>query len=237
MDSILSTAAHKHSVPLVLDHLVVAARTLDEGEAWLEARLHRDLVAGGAHLGFGTHNRLLRLGDDCYLELIAPDPAQQTPQQLFGLEQATVARALADEPVLLHMVFRVVAPATLADVLPRLDYDPGVPTAMSRGELSWQITIPPGQLAGEGLLPTVIDWGDTRHPCTRLPDSGVALAALRLQGPAAVVEAFPRPAEQGRIQPTLAVGSQPAIRAEFVVDGTTIIIESCLPHRNLASFA
>ena len=237
MDAILSTAAHKPAVPLVLDHLVVAARTLDEGAAWLQARLRRDLVAGGAHPGFGTHNRLLRLGDDCYLELIAADPAQKTPRLLFGLEQAAVARALAEQPVLLHTVFRVVAPATLADVLPRLDYDPGVPTAMSRGELHWQITIPPGQLAGDGLLPTIIDWGDTHHPWTRLPDSGVALAAMHLRGPAAAMAAFPRPARQGRIQPTLAIGSRPELRAEFVVDGATIIIESCLPLRNLASFA
>lgn len=237
MDSILSTAAHKPAVPLVLDHLVVAARTLDEGEAWLKARLRRDLVAGGSHPGFGTHNRLLRLGDDCYLELIAADPAQQTQRLLFGLEQAAVARALAEQPLLLHTVFRVVAPATLADVLPRLDYDPGVPTAMSRGELRWQITIPRGELAGDGLLPTIIDWGDARHPCTRLPDSGVALGGLRLQGAAAVIEAFPRPAQQGRIQPALAIGDRPEIRAELVVDGATIIIESCLPLRNLASFA
>ena len=148
MDAILSTAAHKPAVPLTLDHLVVAARTLDEGAAWLQ-----------------------------------------------------------------------------------------VPTAMSRGELHWQITIPPGQLAGDGLLPTIIDWGDTRHPCTRLADSGVALAAMHLRGPAEAMAAFPRPAQQGRIQTTLAIGSRPELRAEFVVDGATIIIESCLPLRNLASFA
>ena len=225
-------------MPLVLDHLVVAARTLDEGEAWLKTRLRRDLVPGGAHPGFGTHNRLLRLGDDCYLELIAADPAQTTTRLLFGLEQQAVARALADQPLLLHTVFRVVAPQVLDHVLPRLDYDPGVPTAMSRGELRWRITIPSqGRPAGDGLLPTIIDWGDTHHPCTRLPDSGVALAAMHLRGPAEAMAAFPRPARQGRIQPTLAIGSRPELRAEFVVDGATIIIESCLPLRNLASFA
>ena len=237
MDSILSTAAPKPAAPLVLDHLVVAARTLDEGEAWLKARLRRDLVAGGSHPGFGTHNRLLRLGTDCDLELIAADPAQKTPRLLFGLEQPVVARALAEQPMLLHVVFRVVPPATLADVLPQLEYDPGAPTAMSRGDLRWQITIPRGQLGGDGLLPTIIDWGDAPHPCTRLPDSGVSLAGLHLEGTAATLRAFPRPAEPARIQPALTTGPQPKIRAEFVVDEATIIIESCPPLRNLASFA
>ena len=235
MDSILSTAAHKPAVPLALDHLVVAARTLDEGEAWLKARLRRGLVPGGAHPGFGTHNRLLRLGDDCYLELIAADPAQAATRLLFGLEQPAVARALADQPLLLHTVFRVVAPLVLGDVLPRLDYDPGVPTAMSRGDLRWSITIPPRRRpAGNGLLPTIIDWGEAQHPCRRLPDSGVALESLRLEGPPAIISAFPRPAAESRIQPVLAAASSSRICAEFLVDGAKIIIESRLPLKDLA---
>ena len=235
MDSILSTAAQKPAVPLALDHLVVAARTLDEGEAWLKTRLRRDLVPGGAHPGFGTHNRLLRLGDDCYLELIAADPAQTTTRLLFGLEQQAVARALADQPLLLHTVFRVVAPQVLEHVLPRLDYDPGVPTAMSRGELRWRITIPSqGRPAGDGLLPTIIDWGEAQHPCQRLPDSGVTLVALRLEGPSAVIGAFPRPAAESRIQPVLATASSCRICAEFLVDDAKIIIESRLPLKDLA---
>jgi hypothetical protein len=235
MDSILSTAAPKPSLPLALDHLVVAARSLDEGEAWLKARLRRDLVAGGAHPGFGTHNRLLRLGDDCYLELIAADPAQSTPHLLFGLEQEAVVRALADGPLLLHTVFRVEPPATLESVLPRLAYQPGLPTAMARGDLRWRITIPAGgRLAGEGLLPTIIDWGDARHPCSRLPDSGVALKRLRLQGPPAVVDAFPQTGEP-RIDSANSTDTRDnKIYAEFLVDGAKVIIESRLPLRDLA---
>jgi hypothetical protein len=235
MDSILSTAADKPLQPLALDHLVVAARTLDDGEAWLKARLGRNLAAGGTHPGFGTHNRLLRVGDDCYLELIAADPAQSTPRLLFGLEQASVARALAEEPLLLHTVFRVVAPQTLDGVLPRLDYDPGLPTAMSRGDLHWRITIPAdGRLAGNGLLPTIIDWGQGRHPCERLPDRGVTLRSLRLEGPQAVIAAFPLPASTSRIRPALAIAPRNKIYAEFLLDGAEVIIESCLPDRDLA---
>lgn len=235
MDSILSTATPRTPLSLTLDHLVVAARTLDEGEAWLKARIGRDLVAGGAHAGFGTHNRLLRLGDDCYLELIAPDPAQSVPRLLFGLEQAPVARELAQAPLLLHTVFRVIAPQTLDGILPELAYDPGTPTEMSRGDLSWRITIDPaGRLAGDGLLPTIIDWGDTPHPCSRLPDAGVTLVRLRLEGPPAILAQFPQPAAADRLALELIAAERPRIVAELVVDGAQIIIESALPFRHLA---
>lgn len=235
MDSILSTAAARPPVSLALDHLVVAARTLDEGEAWLKARLGRDLVAGGAHPGFGTHNRLLRLGDDCYLELIAADPGQSTPRLLFGLEQETVAQALAHGPLLLHTVFRVVPPETLDGVLPRLSYAPGRPIAMSRGDLHWRITIDPtGRLAGGGLLPTIIDWADAPHPCTRLPDSGIALARLRLEGPPGILAQFPRSSVTSPVAPELVASDRPRILAELVVDDARIIIESALPVRHLA---
>jgi hypothetical protein len=241
MDPILSTAAANPSLPLALDHLVVAARTLDEGEAWLRSRLGRPLVAGGSHAGFGTHNRLLRLGPDCYLELIAHDPAQAPAGLLFGLDQEPVKDALSREPLLLHTVFRVLAPATLAVVLPRLGYDAGVPTPMSRGDLHWQITIAPkGRLAGDGLLPTLIDWGAAAHPCARLPASGIRLQGLRLQGPADVIAAFPQLAATGatsgeaRIKLESAAAPCSTISAELWVDGKQVIIESRLPRRDLA---
>jgi hypothetical protein len=235
MDSILSTAAARPPVSLALDHLVVAARTLDEGEAWLEARLGRGLVAGGAHPGFGTHNRLLRLGDDCYLELIAPDPQQSTPRRLFGLDQEPVARALAREPLLLHTVFRVVPPATLDGLLPQLAYAPGIPTAMSRGDLHWRITLDPtGRLAGDGLLPTLIEWAGAPHPCARLPDAGVSLARLRLEGPRDILAQFPQLSVTGRVAVEQVPSQHSRIAAELVVDEARIIIESALPLRHLA---
>ncbi|MGZ6164169.1 MAG: VOC family protein, partial [Myxococcaceae bacterium] len=52
-----------------LDHLVVAGETLDT--SGLDAVLGVALSGGGKHARMGTHNRLLRLGTDAYLELIA----------------------------------------------------------------------------------------------------------------------------------------------------------------------
>jgi hypothetical protein len=254
MDPILSTAAATPGLPLAVDHLVVAARSLDEGEAWLRERLLEPLAAGGAHPGFGTHNRLLRLGAGCYLELIAPDPAQAGLQGLlFGLDQPPVAEALAQQPLLLHVVLRVLAPASLAEVLPRLDYDPGVPTPMTRGDLRWLITIPSSRRpAGNGLLPTIIDWGTTPHPSTRLPPSRVRLSGLRLTAPTAIAAAFPvvradagnsaagssplsAAAAGSAIIPVIEATSCSTICANFDVGGRSVIIESVLPYNTLAS--
>ena len=47
-----------------LDHLVVAARSLDEGAAWCEATLGIVPGPGGKHPLMGTHNRLFPIASD-----------------------------------------------------------------------------------------------------------------------------------------------------------------------------
>ena len=50
---------------------------------------------------------------------------------------------------------------------------------MERTDWRWQITIPDdGHLPGDGLVPTLIQWSDQRHPADALPDAGVRLVAL-----------------------------------------------------------
>ena len=55
---------------LTIDHIVLSSTDLARDAAALEERLGVPLSEGGKHALFGTHNKLLRLGD-LYMELIA----------------------------------------------------------------------------------------------------------------------------------------------------------------------
>ncbi len=157
-----------------IDHLVVAANDLDTGAAWLQDRLGVPLAVGGQHAVMGTHNRLLRLGPQLYLELIAIDPAAPPPgrRRWFGLDDPALQARLAARPHLIHWVARC------AD----MPGDPGMEILdMSRGDFRWRIRVTAdGRLPGDGLIPSLIQWASPAHPAGRLPEAGCAL--MKLEG-------------------------------------------------------
>lgn len=165
-------------VRLSLDHIVVAAQTLEHGCDHVEQALGVRPVPGGKHLKMGTHNCLLGLGEGVYLEVIAIDPKGIDPgrPRWFGLDNPRLQAQLRRSPRLLHWVARTDDIHAAVAAVPEL----GRIHRMSRGDLEWDITIPDdGELLEGGLIPTVIAWGDTPHPTTRLPDSGCRLIGLR----------------------------------------------------------
>jgi Glyoxalase-like domain len=191
-------AGHRASgrAVIALDHLVVAARSLDEGVRWVEARLGIAPDGGGRHTGFGTHNALLRLESDVYLEVLAPDPGQPDPPRprLFGLDEAATRALLEGGPRLLHWVVRTRdLPAALAGMAGAAGIDAdaiGVGVPMQRGDLRWTLALRLDGSRPPCELPSVIDWGSAPHPCSRLVDRGVVLQRLEIAAPAAVLAAL-----------------------------------------------
>jgi hypothetical protein len=173
-----------------LDHVVIGARTLEDGVAWCEATLGITPGPGGAHALMGTHNRLLSIATPAfaraYFEIIAIDPQADAPQRKrwFDLDDATVRDAVARSPRLLHWVARVDDMAEAVAALRARGIDPGRVLAAARdtprGVLRWRICVrDDGRRLFGGALPTLIAWDDA-HPADALPPSGATLRALRL---------------------------------------------------------
>ncbi|MDQ2964167.1 MAG: VOC family protein [Pseudomonadota bacterium] len=162
----------------VLDHLVVAAATLEQGEDYFETRLGVRPLRGGKHVAMGTHNSLLKLGEKTYLEVIAIDPTGVAPGRArwFGLDTTALRTEVQKAPRLIHWVARTDDIFAARRACP---VDCGEVHAMARGAFEWWITIPAdGHLPGDGLLPTLIQWADERHPADAMPDADLRLLAL-----------------------------------------------------------
>ena len=164
---------------LTLDHIAIACTDLDTAAADLAARLGVPLQPGGRHDRYGTHNRLLGLGD-VYLELIALDPAAAPTGRpaWFGLDHFTGPARPANWICRTDDLDAVIAAAPA---------DPGPVVPLTRGDLHWRITVPDdGSLPLHGAMPTLIQWGEgITPPAARLPDSGCRLRRWQVSHPQA----------------------------------------------------
>lgn len=177
---------------LELDHLVLAARTLDEGVAWCETTLGLHPEAGGQHVFMGTHNRVFGIGAAAfprsYFEIIAIDPGLPAPRRArwFGLDEPALQRALVDGPQLVTWVARCDDIAETHASMLAAGIDVGEVGAAERatplGLLRWKISLrADGRRVLGGAAPALIEWGDV-HPTESLPPSGIELKTMRLGG-------------------------------------------------------
>jgi hypothetical protein len=177
--SIVLRSQKTRAVPPELDHLIVGARDLDEGIAYLEKLSGYRAAYGGSHPGRGTRNALLKLGGHhSYLEILAPDPEQ--PALLWHKELATL-----DEPRVVGCAERVNDINALAAHLRKRGVEVIGPTPGSRtrpnGEiLRWTLLLCADDR--EGILPLYIAWdSDSPHPSDDAP-GGCILVDLHRTG-------------------------------------------------------
>ena len=172
---------------LELDHLAVVCRSIGEGVAFVERALGVEMSPGGKHDAMGTHNALLSLGPDVYLEVISVDPAAPRPdrRRWFNLDSH------AGPPLLANWVCRT---SDLAGALDAAPEGTGTPMALARGELAWHMAVDEsGRLPFDGAMPALIQWDTDAHPSRSLPDVGLRLDSLDVLHPEAcsLLEVFP----------------------------------------------
>jgi len=196
-----------------VDHLVFATLDLDRGVEHIEDLLGVRPTPGGRHLGRGTHNALLALGADVYLEIIAPDPEQPDPStpRAFGLdrlkEPGLVAWAAGTNDV-----DSVRARAEASAILLGSAQN-GSRQRADGVMLSWRYT-DPATVVADGLIPFFIDWGKSPHPALTAPQ-GARLVALRAEHPDPA--SLQRQLQLLEIQMSVIRGRRPSLVA--VIDG------------------
>ena len=189
-----------------LDHLVIVAKTLEQGVQWCEATLGVTPGPGGEHTLYGTHNRLLKIATPsnpmAFLEIIAIDPnavrpKKASPTRWFDMDSPALQKAVAIEPRLVHFVVNTpdLKAARMALRMEAIDRGPAIygSRRTSKGVLNWQISVrADGQRLFNGALPSVIQWGKPEateplrlHPRNTLARSGVTLQSLEVTHPSA----------------------------------------------------
>lgn len=161
------------------DHIAVAGETLEAATANCEASLGISLQQGGEHAVFHTHNTLLGLADDLYLEAIAINPDAPTPTRprWFDLDRFSGPARLT------NWICRCDdLDATLAE----LPEGFGRPVALQRGTLRWRMAVPAdGVLPFDSCAPALIEWEGDQHPAAMLTPSGARLDHLTVTHPEA----------------------------------------------------
>jgi hypothetical protein len=172
----------QHQPKHQLDHLVVIADSLANGVEYVESILGVGMQAGGEHPLMGTHNRLLKISPDVFLEVIAINPSAKPPQRSrwFGMDELSGPlprlATWAVNTTNLTASF-VAAPLRDCEAVP-----------VSRGDLQWEIGLPRnGKMLMGGACPTLLQWPVGVHPTSTLDDVGCQLLQLDVQHPDALL--------------------------------------------------
>ena len=154
-------------VPTLLDHILLGCNDLDRGISFVEEATGVRAAFGGVHPGAGTRNALLSLGENRYLEIIAPDPKQPASADSRNL------RRLTEEPAIVGWAAHRANLDAFASLLKQQGFDVEGPIPGSRKRpdgrvLTWKVM----RLKGDStqLLPFFIEWSaESIHPSIDSP--------------------------------------------------------------------
>lgn len=166
-----------------LDHLVIAAETLEQGVEYIQEALSVTVPFGGEHPKMGTHNHIAKIGEDIFIEIIAinPDMTAPTRPRWFNLDDPNLQSKLKEKP---RLISWVVNTSDIYECIKGAACSFGRPEPISRGELSWHFGLPAdGRLLAGGILPYLIQWGTSEHPASKMADIGLELMSLKVYHP------------------------------------------------------
>ncbi|MBX2837204.1 MAG: VOC family protein [Gammaproteobacteria bacterium] len=166
-----------------LDHIVIGAKSLEAGQAFIKERLGVEIPLGGEHTKMGTHNLLMQLGNHTFLEVISISDTLTPPDRprWYGLDDPHVQFSLEREPMLLTWV---VNSNNLQKLIQQASYSLGASEPISRGDLNWFFGLPEdGRLLAGGLLPYAMQWCTDQHPSQRMANLKCSLKSLTIAHP------------------------------------------------------
>jgi hypothetical protein len=182
-----SHAGNSSSPPLPelshIDHIILSIDDLERGMDLLEQSTGVRPVFGGAHPGRGTRNALLSLGNNQYIELLAPNPADTSAAVKAASEKLKKHFSQFKTPTPNGWAVRVTDADAERARLVAAGFKASAVSPGSRAKPDGQVlrwkTFDPWGIENE-LLPFAIEWGaGTKHPSTTSP-TGCKLAEFSM---------------------------------------------------------
>lgn len=187
---VLLNAQAQDGEPVVqIDHIIWAVPDLDAGADYFADLSGVEPITGGIHPGRGTRNKLVSGGDNMYLEVIAPDPAQMPLDPVAKPVQAFADRiSRMDAPEVDMFAYASSDLEFMAEAGRKLGLQVVGPTPGQRrtpeGELiRWSHVDFIGHGFGQ-FIPFAINWLDSPHPSTSSPE-GAIIEGITVEHPRA----------------------------------------------------
>jgi hypothetical protein len=183
------TSVFAEEPKIQIDHIIWAVPDLDEGADYFEKMSGVKPIVGGVHPGRGTRNKLVSAGDNMYLEIIAPDPAQMPldpvnkPVQAFADKISKMASPEVDMFAYSTTDLEAAAEAGRKLGLKVVGPTPGQRKTPDGVLIQWSHVDFIGHGFGQ-FIPFALNWLDSPHPSTTSP-KGAVLSGVTVEHPRA----------------------------------------------------
>lgn len=165
-----------------IDHIVYCTDDLEGEVERLEEKLRCSFSPGGRHLTEGTKNKLLNLGEECYLEVLAVDQdnVDILPPRWMGIDFLTKSQVT-------RWALKTTNPRADSEILknfnPAMGQINGGQRINEEGKkLEWDLVMPLSKPEVE-IMPFMTDWSRSDvHPTDALPQF-CALLGVQLYHP------------------------------------------------------